>query len=227
MSIWNPVDFDNVVSYYDNVNSDVYIVSKQQDNSTDAPTIVYNETFGVFTSYFDYDSIPMITNVRDRFIAFSHGALWLMHEGKYGLYFENQVPYQFYTTYRVTPDPLNDKIWTNIDYRADFYRILDSDGDKVEEEPSILGTNQNVYQQNETFDTVKVFNEYQETDNFASRAIKKFRIWRLDIGRDKNSKFKLDRIRNPWVNIFLGKTQTGSENQDLMQLHDVTVRYFE
>lgn len=57
------------------------------------------------------------------------------------------------------------------------------------------------------FDTLRVWNEYQDTDdvnlNFINDTIsnmkKKFRIWRIDIPRDKNN--PRQRIRNTWTKV--------------------------
>ena len=232
---WKPVEFNNIVSFYDKTHSDVYLV-KQEVEDGEAPCLVYNEKLGVFTSFYDYGSVPMMTSVDDRFVSFKDNKLWLQNEGLYCKFYGHQ--YDFWTTYRVTPDPFGDKIWTNLEYRADAYRVLDSDGEAVVDERDLLdggeeGLTVSDYQSDETFDELSVWNEYQKTKNFANAPIKKFRVWRVAIPRaikTETNRYGLDRIRNPWINIKFKRAYTGRHdetNQDLMQLHDITVKYFE
>ena len=47
---WNPGEFNNIVSYYDKVHSDIYLVRDTYDRM---PCLVYNESLNVFTSFFD------------------------------------------------------------------------------------------------------------------------------------------------------------------------------
>ena len=238
VSPWTPKDFNNVVSFYDREFSDVYLVRKSDD---EMPCLVYNENLQAFTSFFDYNEVPMITNVRDRLISFRNSKLWLQNEGLYCNFFNQQ--YDFWTQYRVTPEPFSDKLFTNFDYRADFYHILDANGTpQVPEEylvnGDMYGSNNDLYKEYETFTDYKVWNEYQTTDvvpitaNTAKweLARKKFRIWRVAIARAirKGTNVRgLDRIRNPWINLQLRKDMSDDNNQYLAQLHDIVVRYFE
>lgn len=244
---WTPEAFDNIVSFYDRINSDVYLVGKEDEEGR--PTLVYNELLGEFTSFYDYDSVPMMTNVRDRFISFKKdnenvNKLWLQNEGFYCNFFGNQ--YDYWVQYRVTPDPFGDKVWTNIEYRADFYRVLNENGECIYPESEmihgdIFDDNEGTYQENTTFDNLQIWNEYQKTAiDFGKDfykpdpARKKFRIWRLTIPRataTESNKHGLDRIRNPWINLLfkkkLSESADANANKDLVQLHDMVVRYFE
>ena len=56
---WKPLAFNNIVSYYDKVHSDIYLVRGVEDNK---PCLVYNETLGAFTSFFDYRNVLMKTS---------------------------------------------------------------------------------------------------------------------------------------------------------------------
>lgn len=232
---WNPDDFNNVVSYYDRVHSDIYLVRK--DSGSGHECLVYNETIGAFTSFFDYGSVPMMTNIEDRFVSSKSNKLWLQNEGLYCNFFGTQ--YDYWVWYRATPDPYGDKLWTNIEYRADVYEVLDENGEMLVDESGLISDE--YYLANETFDTLSVWNEYQRTaeiiipqakiDSYAD-VRKKFRIWRMDIPRaviTESNKYGFDRIRNPWVNIKFRKFIDSStdKNQDLMQIHDLNVIYFE
>lgn len=229
---WNPKSFDNIISFYDKVNTDIYLVKGSDDNM---PCLVYNENLGAFTSFFDYGFVPMMTNVEDRFLSYKSGSLWKQNEGLYCNFFGHQ--YDYWTQYRVTPDPFSDKIWTNIDYRADFYEVLDQNGDSVVPESNLInGDIEDRYKEWETFTDYKVWDEYQTTgfvpfthEHFYRDDVrKKFRIWRLAIPRaikEGTNRHGLDRIRNPWVNLLFRKSM--ADNRYLMQLHDIVIKYFE
>ena len=234
---WTPLYFDNFISFYDRVHSDIYLVKKPLETEENgAPTLVFNELLGTFTSFFDYDSVSMLANVEDRFVSFhkkanGSNALWLQNEGAYGDFFGTLKP--FWVQYRVTPDPYGDKVWTNVEYRADFYRTLSGDTHMLID--SEFANNQFAYQPNETFDFMRFWDEYQTTETDESKynlsPIKKFRIWRQAIPRAMKSDtnpYGLDRIRNPWLNLLFKKNApTATTKQDLMQLHDIIVTYYE
>lgn len=230
MSSWTPKSFDNIVSFYDHRNSEVYLV-RSEEKYSEAPCLVYSETLGAFSSFYDYGSVPMMLNIQDKFISFRDGYLWLQNEGYYNHFFSKVYPY--WVTYRVTPDPYGDKIWTNLEYRADAYKVLDpATGDNVISESQLIEPANAAYQSNLTFDDIRIWNEYQQTENLVARAIKKFRTWRVAVPRaakTDSNKYGLDRIRNPWINLRFKRNveDVPNENADLMQLHDIIVKYFE
>lgn len=247
---WQPDKFNNIVSFFDRVNSDVYLVKGSTD---DMSCLVFNEKLNAFTSFFDYGFVPMMVNVQDKFVSFTpknqnaypsyKNKLWIQNEGLYGNIFGEQK--DFSVQYRITPDPFSDKIWSGFDYRADFYHVLNENGETVIPEQYLInGDNYEEltdrYKENETFDSFSIWNEYQTTGEVDMHndtpkddpVHKKFRIWRRQIPRalkEGTNKYGLDRIRNPWINLKLKKRQSEDDesNQDLMQLHDVVVRYFE
>ena len=225
---WLPNEFNNIISFYDKVHSDVYLVKSDKEEQS---CLVYNELLGAFTSFFDYGSMLMLVNVDDKLVSFKNNKLWLQNEGFYCNFFGEQ--FDFWMQYRVAPNPMTDKIWTNIDYRADFYTVLDENGDLlIDGSKDIINLDEADYKEDETFDVLKVWNEYQTTGEKKIVPVKKFRTWRYVIPRaETNSKnrFGLDRIRNPWVNILLKKHYDDDSqiNRDLMQLHDITTIYFE
>ena len=231
---WNPSDENNFLTFFDRIHSDVYIVGKQDGDSEDAPALIYNELLGQFTSFFDYGSVPMIANVEDRLISYKGNHLWRQNEGAYCNFFGSQ--YDFWVRYRVTPEPYSDKIWTNVEYRADFYRVLDGEAAITDFTEEGIMEDNDFYQPNETFDFMRFWNEYQTTvheENYNLTPVKKFRTWRLAIPRavvTATNQYGLDRIRNPWMNLLFKKKYTGTDdetNQDLMQLHDIIVTYYE
>lgn len=212
IDIWNPVDFDGFVTYYDKVNGDVFFISKDE-------CLAFSEPLGQFSSFYSYEKMPYFTNLEDRGIAFNvegTGTLyrpWLHNEGDYNMFFG--VYHPFYTTVIANPDMPVDKIFNNLEFRSDSWDKSDN----------LLNT---------TFDTLTVWNEYQQGTSTLNNILgrpsdlkKKFRIWRANIPRASaigSTKKGRDRMRNPWLYIKLSMEE---ENVNKTVLHDMIVHYFE
>ena len=212
IDIWNPVDFDGFVTYYDKVNGDVFFISKDE-------CLAFSEPLGQFSSFYSYGKMPYFTNLEDRGIAFNiegTGTLyrpWLHNEGDYNMFFGVYQP--FYTTVIANPDMPADKIFNNLEFRSDSWDKSDN----------LLNT---------TFDTLTVWNEYQQGTSALNNILgrpsdlkKKFRIWRANIPRASaagSTKKGRDRMRNPWLYIKLSMEK---ENVNKTVLHDMIVHYFE
>lgn len=207
IDIWNPIDFNGFVTYYDKVNGDVFFINKDE-------CLAFSEPLGQFSSFYSYEKMPYFTNLEDRGIAFNvegTGKLykpWLHNEGDYNMFFGVYQP--FYTTVIANPDMNKDKIFNNLEFRSDSW----------DSEDNLLNT---------TFDTLTTWNEYQEgtlklTNIFRrpSDLKRKFRIWRANMPRAKTN--GRDRMRNPWLYIKLSMEK---ENTNKTILHDMTVHYFE
>lgn len=212
IDIWNPVDFDGFVTYYDKVNGDVFFISKDE-------CLAFSEPLGQFSSFYSYEKMPYFINLEDRGIALNvegTGTLyrpWLHNEGDYNMFFEVYQP--FYTTIIANPDMPVDKIFNNLEFRSDSW---DKNGNLL----------------NTTFDTLTVWNEYQQGTSTLNNILgrpsdlkKKFRIWRANIPRANvagSTKKGRDRMRNPWLYI---KLSMEGENVNKTVLHDMIVHYFE
>lgn len=207
VSIWNPVDFDSFVTYYDKVNGDVFFISRDE-------CLAFSEPLGQFTSFYSYEKMPYFSNLEDRGISFNvegTGTLyrpWLHNEGGYNMYFGVYQP--FYTTVIANPDMSKDKIFNNLEFRSDTW---DKNGNLL----------------NTTFDTLTTWNEYQEGTSKLTNVLgrpsdlkRKFRIWRANIPRAKAN--GRDRMRNPWLYVKLSMEK---ENTNKTVLHDMIVHYFE
>lgn len=196
---WEPLIYNGIRSYYDKTNNDVYFTTKDT-------SLCYSETLQEFVSFYDYKNVPLMVNLNGKFISYYNNGLWEQNAGEYNSFFGTKYPY--YVEYKVCPNAFTDKIYSNVEYRADMWK-----------ENSLT---------DDTFDTLSVHTEYQsgttslkdkhKYPNFE----KKFRIWRIDIPRD--SKNKLNRIRNPWINIKLSKDEPDTEKTIL---HDVLLYYYE
>ena len=131
------------------------------------------------------------------------------------------------------PEPTTDKIFTNLEFRACV------DGENRQSEQN--GDNEPLL----PFDSLLVWNEYQEGEATISNKnghslyrhherigtvednalIRKFRIWRCDIPRDKVH--KQDRMRNSWLYLQLKKNAVEEgESLPRAEVHDVVMTYY-
>lgn len=235
--LWNPIDFNNFVAYWDRVNDDVYFLRGNEEEHQDV--LCYNEMLGQFTSFFSYGKVPMMANVQDKFVAFREdnkgvNKLWIQGEGEFNNLFGSLQGYHM--LYRVAPDPYGDKTFSVLEYRADMFDMNDPDYNPYMSDGGKLT--------GDTFDTLEVWNEYQGNKISVGDSTsplypfkvrdkypdvrRKFRIWRMDIPRDKkgpDNPYGLNRIRNPWIYLKLSKTPTLPNER--MEFHDLAVRYFE
>lgn len=194
-------------SFYDKNEKDVYFTTKDY-------CLGYSEKLGQFISFYDYTNVETMFNVGTDFYSIKANSkgdqnIYVHSAGNYNEFYGEIKPYHL--TIISNDDPQVDKVFTNLDYRADFF---DSN---------------NNYLENESFDTLEVWNEYQEGKEILkyskfrpSNLKKKFRMWGANIPRDKKN--KLDRMRNPWLYIKLSKEKPGTSK---MELHDLVVKYLE
>jgi hypothetical protein len=209
MQSWNPIEFKSAITYYDKINKEVLFITKEE-------CLAFSEIMGDFTSFYSYDRTPIFANIEDTgiFINVKRGdnmvngvyKLWEQHEGDYNMYFGKYQP--FSVTVIANPEATADKIFDILEFRSDTWN-----------NDELLDT---------TFDTLDTWNEYQsgsiklvDNKNKPSSVKKKFRIWRANIPRD--SKHKMDRMRNPWLYV---KLSMNKENINKTVLHDLTVQYF-
>ena len=212
-SIWQPNGnaTKGFKTFYDPIHKEVYFV-----NGNDC--LCYSELLAQFTSFYDYERLDTFTTINGKLYGIPYNEeklkVYKMFDGDtYCNLFDKQVDY--YMQYKINKDPFIDKTWTNVEYRADIFesgKITSNDSNKVI---------------NKTFDTLTVWDEYQSGIEDLSKAKNKFRIWRANIPRDsKNSKFGLDRIRNPWIMLELRKDAASYESTvNRMEFHDLVIKY--
>lgn len=197
---WNSKDFNNFISFYDKSNGDVYFTHNNA-------CLCFSETLNQFTSFMSYEEVPAMFNIHDKFFSFKNGKLWEQFAGDYNMFYNEFKPYS--VTFISNPDEPYDKIFDNIEFRADSW-----DNDTL--------------MNFDTFDTLDVWNEYQNghselyiNKNKPSTLKKKFRVWRANIPRDITN--PRDRIRNTWAYIKLSKN---TPNTYRTEFHDLIVKYF-
>ena len=189
-------------SFYDKNNKDVYFTTKDY-------CLGYSEKLGQFTSFYDYNNVDVMFNIGTDFFSIKGISIYSHFTGDYNNFYGETKPY--YITLISNEGAQLDKVFTNIEYRADVFN------------------SNNGYLENKSFDTLEVWNEYQsgksilKYDKYRPSTLKKkFRMWRADIPRD--SVKKMDRMRNPWLFIKLSNNNPGT---DKIELHDIVVHYFE
>ncbi len=194
---------NNFRTFYDKKHKDVYFVSKED-------CLVYSDLLEQFTSFMSYEATDAMFNIKDKFYAWHNGFIFEQFSGNYNSFW-NTGTKPYWITFIENAYPESNKLFTNLDFRSDTY---DSN---------------NELESFDTFDTIRVWNEYQDTEevplektlNKPSNIQKKFRVWRVQIPRDKTN--IIDRISNTWAKITLKKTEP--KNKKLV-LHDAVVGYF-
>ena len=138
----------------------------------------------------------------------------------------NQPLYQEYSIQLISAEnPTEDKTFTGVEFRAD---VLE---DEIKYPFSQATDTQNHATDNILpFKTLKVWNEYQETEEetlvkmlrAGTNMAQKFRIWRASIGRDTmDTEHKFNRIRSPWARVEL---KGGGESMKTV-IHDIGIIY--
>ena len=157
--------------HYDYLNHDVYITNANH-------CLNYNEGLQSFVSFFDYNNTKTMVNINNSSYLIDGESTLNLKE-----LFKGDYTYNYLMQYKINPEPLADKIFTNIEYISDCY---ENDVDS----PNSFGESAHTIS---PFNKLRVWNEYQEgiTNNLTKKYPtfnKKFRIWRIDVPRDKTNK---------------------------------------
>lgn len=219
--VWN-TSFNTFRSFFDGVNKDVYFVNKDY-------ALNYSEPLGQFVSFISYENTPAMFNVGNKFYAFHHNKdmlttieLYEQGAGDYGMFFGACKPY--YVTFVDNQDYMQDKTYTNIEFRALVTPDMDNNSFKL---PFDKLTAETDYQSG----TVDFTPQSKSTYGNHPSLVRKFRVWRADIPRYKYKNTagitKNERMRNPWIYLTLEKNaSTDDTAQDKMEMHDLIVDYY-
>ena len=212
--IWNPVEYKNFKTWYDRVNGDLYFMNKDE-------SLVYSEQIGNFISFMDYGKLPLFVNMNDKFLSAKYNStssedkIWELWAGQYNMFFGQYRPY--WLTFISNTDPTTDKIFNNLSWRT-----FDYNSNKELQPLS-------------TFDTVRVWNDHQDTGevslvdtkNKPTNLKKKFNVFRALVPRDTQGMWKgkgINRIRGVLAYIKLSRVNS---NTDKMIFGDFDVDFFE
>lgn len=197
---WTPDEFQNIRTYYDRNNNDVYFTYKDT-------SLVYSELLGQFTSFMDYGGVPAMFNVGAEYYSINKGKLWHQFNGEYNMFYGEYKPFDI--TFIANADSPYDKVFNTLEFRADSW----------DKDTLIKGS---------PFTQLDVWNEYQrgslkliDTPGKPSPLKKKFRVWRANIPRSQEN--GRDRIRNTWAFIKLSST---TPNTNRTEFHDAITHYF-
>lgn len=206
-TVWNlKQDNNGFRTFLDLNNNDVLFVS----NDT---CIAFNEELDVYTSLYSYNGTKFMNLVgNNHYMIGSNNEIYKHNAGDYNIFYDNY--YDFYTRVIVNKDPLQDKIFNNIEFRSDIYR---------NDEP-IKYTSDDI-----PISYLEVSNEYQygkiDFTESPKDLKRKFRIWRANIPRDQKNYIwgkPQDRIRNPWIDLTIGNVKN---NTDRVTIHDISIKY--
>lgn len=191
---------DNFRIFYDSKEKDVYFVNSNY-------CLCYSEKLGEFAGFFSYENVPLMENVKDKFLSLYNNDIWEHYIGNYNSFYGVTKPHSI--TFIGNDNLPFDKIYTNIEFISDSFL-------------------NNEYVSTKTFDHLKVWDEYQtgeeslvDTNGRPSNLKKKFRIWRAHLPRANwNGR---DRIRNPWCFV-----QLRMDNPSIYKtiLHKVNLEYY-
>lgn len=191
-SVWEPVGFNNFKTCYDKKNQDILFIDKNN-------ALAFSEKLNTFTSFYDYGLTPYLENVNSKGIWVKNQGdsikLYEHNAGSYCNFFNEQKPY--WTTVVCNPEPLTDKIFTNLELRAS---IEDEGVDNEKTKQHIPYV---------PFDSIETWDEYQygitgllpktgyysfmhNTGDSLPGLKRKFRIWRSDIPRAMQSVAMID-----------------------------------
>ena len=169
-------------------------------------TISYNEEIKAFEAFHDYKPGLYLQYGRRMLSVnpFSRNEAYEHNEGNWGSFYGNYHDSRLVTV-------LNDKdhrtkIFNNLDYKSELYDNIGKD----------------LYL--ETFKSMRVYNDYQDTGNvdlvIGENVGRRMRGWKATIPRDKRD--GKSRIRNPWTFLDLRFDNNGNKRQ---VLHDIIFSY--
>ena len=206
---------DNLDDYfdlmYDQLTHNMYFVNKKW-------CLAFDEELDAFSSFYSYEGMKDLFDMGGYTYAIppdDRVDIYRLRGGGYGYTFANKTA-PYHVEYKVNPEPLVDKIFTNIEYTAD---VIDGNVDDVN------------YKKGYPFKKLDIWNEYQKGSVDLTKQrnplqydnARKFRIWRTQLPRDEMSKNKLDRIRNTWVYLKLDNEEPSGEK---VVLHNLWVKYY-
>lgn len=189
--------------FSDTNTNDVYV-------SIPNTSLVYNEQLQAFTSFMSlYANVSFGVNLEDKFY----------YMDRYNIFYEmfgGAYEDEYSMTYRVNPEPMTDKTFTNVEYTTDVIDLAST----LDDSPSLIFPSV-------PFTDIAAWNEYQKGEDSLNNGIQRidnvkqrYRIWRADIPRDDTN--KRDRMRNPW--IYLKLSHIGENIKTIF--HNLVVKYF-
>lgn len=191
---WLPGNFNSIRSLYDPNTKDIYF-------TTDKEALAFNELIGKFTSFYSYDKVSNLFNIKGKTYQIREGKIWELQGGDdYSKFFKNTKKYSL--SIIANSEFSTDKIFDTVEFRTNDTSIIEYG--KASYYP---------------FNNLKVENDYQSSETNTATLKKKFRTWRWQVGRA--GKAGRDRIRNPWAKFTLE-----GDSIDELKVYDMNVIYY-
>lgn len=214
--------------YVDQINGLVYFVNTQY-------CLIYSEALELFMGFYSYEGMTGLYNIWGEVYTIDRNAnLYIQNLGLYNHYFGVYQPSSF--TLISNPDSLVDKTFNwfemNLDAfssRANTKRITEDEDYRITEDGDkyrMLETTGDIYLPNVFLNTIEVSTEYQQNEvplnyHINGNVHKKFRKWRVEIPREKNT---INRFRNNWLKTKY--TYTPNENDNIrFNLYNIGLYY--
>lgn len=207
LSVWTPYKWGNTKLNIDKYSKDIHYTT----NSID---IAFNTKISSFTSLYSYENVSYIETLSDKSLAFKYDNgytnIYILRQGDYNYFFGKYEPY--WTTVIINQNSLATKTLSNIEFSSEAY-------------------SNNIPDNNYTFDTVTLWNDYQSNKTrvdykmFGQSLLKKkFRIWRVNRLRNgtKYVKRNYDMVSNTWSYM---KLSSEKENTNKLTLHWIKLNY--
>lgn len=220
-SIDNPTSNDipfNVHGAYDHKYNRVFITLRSAEDviqgEEDRPPLInstfsYNELFDSFDSFYSFTPKLYLSTGRKLLSVnpTNSNSVYQHDEGEYGIFYDgSSVPSTI--EYIINNGSHISKIFNNLEWVSN---VTDNN-------------NNDIY--NETFDFIRVSNDYQDTQLYPLQIPelikRRFRVWRHSIQRDVNPDGIAARIRNPWALIEL---RYNNSNNNKFVMHDLITHY--
>lgn len=199
-SIWNLENKNNWKIDYDTTNKGIYITNKNY-------SLYYSEFLQTFESFFNYNNVAFFFNIENDLYSSIDNLIYKQRVDTKTRcnFFGKQYPFSI--KYNVLPEGYLDRIFTNLEFRAD--KFINS---KMQQDIDlVMLLSDTDYQKGTIYDF--------KDKKFQRHLKRRFRRWGMQLPREDKT---INRLRGYWCNvklIFEGKYEH--------ILHDMTVDYFE
>ena len=219
---WSPADKAHIRTVHDEKYNDLYFVNTLSSPSDYHGALVYSESLDSFISVMDYDAVGDMITFKDNTYILRGGSIHKMWAGSYNSFFGTSKPY--FIRFIANAQPTMHKVFDTLQWRSDTWNTSGK------------------YLPNETFKTVKVWNQYQmsrltsltNTPGKPSPLKKKFNTFRALVPRDScvaadiqtDSDYRrrtFGRIRGNYAVVEL--THNGGDTNK-MQFYDLEIGEF-
>jgi len=200
LKIDNPLLKTGVSAGYDYMNNEMFMSFHQGNQSF---TISYNEANQQFISLYDY--IPSLYISKGEYFITTDPTvkkIYRQYAGDYNKFYE--VYYPSSITFNVNPEPNEDCVFDNINFKSEVYL-------------------NNVDQVDKTITSIQAYNDYQDSGTVPlvvgrnNNLRRKFRDWHALIPKQGRN-----RVRAPWIKL---KLQFDNSNNYKFVMHDLNIYY--